>query len=453
MKKKLNDFFDEAKAEELDLFSNSLKAPELSPEVLASIKNRVYAKTDLSPKAKNNMKTQKETSRTVWLRVGALAACLGLIITSVFGVIGFFGREEPEGTSNVGDYPDYAIYENMSMTEYMNLHPDFLAYRSMPLREDAAFAHLEILEICPGYEAFKYVKNQKSPYMYSGSYTLIRCRVVDEAWGQIEPGTEIGLFVKNAEDVDFLSGFDSCLAKMLLSESTFYFSNTSEEFKSGRYYSSVSGDQFEGSSFQFYPSDPFNCFPLVDGKVQLERLEDHLKEINFPREKEDVDVKAELAKVESMITDGMTAETAMENQHSNFKKFQTGEYHNILIECLVEMNYGEYRRMIEGTLTQEDFDKFDQFEHFDFVLEYAMLPGLVSREFSLSDGTKFEISTRIEIHDSVLPYINDKIEDAEKKCTDKNGVLDVEACIKEIKHWEWYYSYQSIVATYPRPQK
>ena len=48
MKKKINEIFDEAKATELDQFSNELTAHELSDKVLASIKRKVYTKTKLN---------------------------------------------------------------------------------------------------------------------------------------------------------------------------------------------------------------------------------------------------------------------------------------------------------------------------------------------------------------------------------------------------------------------
>lgn len=78
MKKKLNEIFDEAKPQELDQFSDELKAPELSPEVLASVKGKVYTKT--------NLKKEKKTAKSVWLRFGTIAACFVLILSAVIVV-------------------------------------------------------------------------------------------------------------------------------------------------------------------------------------------------------------------------------------------------------------------------------------------------------------------------------------------------------------------------------
>ncbi|MBR2906842.1 MAG: hypothetical protein IKC26_02200 [Clostridia bacterium] len=78
MKKKLNEIFDEAKPQELDQFSNELDAPELPDEVLASVKGKVYAKT--------NLKKEKKTNKNVWLRFGTIAACLVLIVSAVFAM-------------------------------------------------------------------------------------------------------------------------------------------------------------------------------------------------------------------------------------------------------------------------------------------------------------------------------------------------------------------------------
>ena len=78
MKKKLNEIFDEAKPQELDQFSEELNAPELPHEVLASVKGKVYAKTKL--------KKDNKTSKSVWLRFGAIAACFLLIVSAVIVV-------------------------------------------------------------------------------------------------------------------------------------------------------------------------------------------------------------------------------------------------------------------------------------------------------------------------------------------------------------------------------
>ena len=86
MKKKLNEIFDEAKPQELDQFSDELKAPELSPEVLASVKGKVYAKT--------NLKKEKKTTKSVWLRFGAIAACFLLIVSAVI-VVPMLREDEP----------------------------------------------------------------------------------------------------------------------------------------------------------------------------------------------------------------------------------------------------------------------------------------------------------------------------------------------------------------------
>lgn len=78
MKKKLNEIFDEAKPQEFDQFSDELNAPELPDEVLASVKGKVYAKTKLKSKKKNN--------GGIWMRVGAIAACFLLIVSAVIVV-------------------------------------------------------------------------------------------------------------------------------------------------------------------------------------------------------------------------------------------------------------------------------------------------------------------------------------------------------------------------------
>ena len=56
MKKNLNEIFDEAKPQELDILTDSLNAAELPDEVLDSIKGKVYAKSGLK-KAKKSKKS------------------------------------------------------------------------------------------------------------------------------------------------------------------------------------------------------------------------------------------------------------------------------------------------------------------------------------------------------------------------------------------------------------
>ena len=75
MKNKLNEIFDEAKPQELDQFSNELTAPALPDEMLASVKGKVFAKT--------NLKKEKKNTKSVWLRIGAVAACFVLVLSAV----------------------------------------------------------------------------------------------------------------------------------------------------------------------------------------------------------------------------------------------------------------------------------------------------------------------------------------------------------------------------------
>ena len=86
MKKKLNEIFDEAKPQELDQFSEELNTPELSDEVLAFVKGKVYAKTKL--------KKDNKPSKSVWLRFGAIAACF-LLIVSVILVVRMLREDDP----------------------------------------------------------------------------------------------------------------------------------------------------------------------------------------------------------------------------------------------------------------------------------------------------------------------------------------------------------------------
>jgi len=78
MKKTLNHIFDEANAGEIDHLVKQNAAPEVSAATLSSIKDKVYAKT--------NLKKEKKATKNEWLRFGAIAACLVLIVSVVIVV-------------------------------------------------------------------------------------------------------------------------------------------------------------------------------------------------------------------------------------------------------------------------------------------------------------------------------------------------------------------------------
>ena len=60
MKKTLNHIFDEANAGEIDNLVKQNAAPEVSVDTLSSIKEKVYAKT--------NLKKERKLNKNVWLR-------------------------------------------------------------------------------------------------------------------------------------------------------------------------------------------------------------------------------------------------------------------------------------------------------------------------------------------------------------------------------------------------
>lgn len=75
MKTNLHELFDGAKPEELEPFSDALDAPDLPPETLSSVKEKVYAKTGLKPGRKRY--------KNIWFRFGALAACFALVVSAI----------------------------------------------------------------------------------------------------------------------------------------------------------------------------------------------------------------------------------------------------------------------------------------------------------------------------------------------------------------------------------
>lgn len=75
MKKTLKHIFDEANANEIDHLVKQNAAPEISADTLSSIKSKVYAKT--------NLNNEKKSTKSLWLRASALAACFALILSAV----------------------------------------------------------------------------------------------------------------------------------------------------------------------------------------------------------------------------------------------------------------------------------------------------------------------------------------------------------------------------------
>ena len=429
MKKNLNELFDRATPQEMEQFSDALNAPALSNEALASVKNKVYAKTKLN--------RERRSVKVQWLRVGALAACLCLLVTGIFGGVGLlknqFGDATAPMTQHAPDlpldhYPNGEVdYANMSMVEYMELFPDFLSYRYMPWEEGYAFAHLEILEVKGGYN--------KGDGKYS-SY-VVKCRVVADAWNVLEEGSELNL-VGNYKIKDFFGSVSAVLIRFPVGE-TFPYENKDGE--------KGSGILFE-QNFKF-----LGCFPLEDGKVNLEIMEKYLKENNLKLNyvgnsliSNDPDyVYCTFDDVASIVADEMNAETALENLRNVYEKYQTGEYNYVSVKLASQMTYGDYCRMIEGTLTKEDFSKYGVTT---LGLEYVSLPSLATREFSLSDGTVFELCTRIEIPDSYLPELLAEIDRIEKLYTDEKGVINSQKCIEEIQAASWLHSFKSILHTF-----
>lgn len=392
------------------------------------------------------------------LQYAAMAACLCLLITGVFGGLRLWGQDQtvPEipGVSApptqkgpdlpIGSYPPVdEQYENMSMVEYMELHPDFLSYRYMPWEENFAFAHLEILWVEDGYMRVG-VTNPDGTYReYSESssmrkeYRRVHCRVIEDAWGMLEAGSEIDLFLHpNHREQSFVKSIDSFLLRMevLVAGSSHIYRYENEE--------GVQEDQ----DVDVPVIEQLGFFPVIDGKIELEGLENHLAERERELCFEDLghmphnQNKCEFSCVSAIVAEGMGAETALENLSVVYEKYQTGENNNINISLVSKMNYSEYCRMIEGKSTKEDFKKFPE-----LALEYAQLPGLFSREIVLSDGTICEFWTRVELTESTWEELMKHVAKLEKMFTDERGVLDAEACIQGIKKNEWFFCYLTIL--------
>ena len=211
-------------------------------------KETIMAACEDAFESKNTKKTERIFSKPVFvkrrvLRVVALAACLCLIVTGVFGGVGLLKDRFSDATTPITQHtpdlsldnypPDEVDYANMSMVEYMELHPDFLSYRYMPWEEGYAFAHLEILEAKRGY---RYIGNLNKDGTYdydlypASKYTvmLLKCRVIEDAWDIFEPGTEINLYIEGYEESLVYSGWDSMLVKLKPNNGDIVYDNASE---------------------------------------------------------------------------------------------------------------------------------------------------------------------------------------------------------------------------------
>lgn len=103
MKKTLNHIFDEANAGEIENLVKQNAAPEVSVDTLSSIKDKVYAKT--------NIKKERKPNKNVWLRFGAIAACFLLIVSAVI-VVPMLREDDPvvpPDNGSVGNDGDSAI--------------------------------------------------------------------------------------------------------------------------------------------------------------------------------------------------------------------------------------------------------------------------------------------------------------------------------------------------------
>ena len=115
MKKTLNNFFDEANSEEIEGLVKRNAAPEISADTLSSVKDKVYAKT--------NLKKENKPNQSVWLRFGAIAACFLLIVGAVIAVPMLWEDEsgdftEPEDTEGKSDIPIVNIQVPSSAPQY-----------------------------------------------------------------------------------------------------------------------------------------------------------------------------------------------------------------------------------------------------------------------------------------------------------------------------------------------
>ncbi|MBQ8441612.1 MAG: hypothetical protein IJX19_13195, partial [Clostridia bacterium] len=307
------------------------------------------------------------------------------------------------------------------------LHPDFLSYRYIPWEEGYAFAHLEILEVKGGYN--------KGDGKYS-SY-VVKCRVVADAWNVLEEGSDLNL-VCTYREAEFFETISSVLLRFEV-RGTFAYTNKDGETGYG---------MLLDQAFNY-----LGCFPLEDGKVKLNIMEEYLKTNNLKlnyvgnhKISSDPDyVYCTFEDVASIVGEGMAVETAVENLRDVYEKYQTGEYnHNFSVDLISKMNYGEYIRLTKQESTPEDFKKFGT----EIKLAYLVFPREESRDIILSDGTVYPFLTVMKLPEDAWEMLMKEVAEFEQACTDENGVLNAEACIQKIKQREGTYNVWSVLGGY-----
>ena len=398
------------------------------------------------------------------LQYAAMAACLCLLITGVFGGLGLWrqgqtGLEIPAITSPstqkgpdlpIGSYPPEQVdYENMSMVEYMELHPDFLSYRYMPWEENFAFAHLEILSVEEGYRQIADLQTDGTYDYYNDPGTsdqnyrflLVKCRVIKDYWNALEEGSEINLFIETGRTVDYKQ-YDGEYSKDVIRNAESLLMRL--EIAQYHIYDNKDGHEITEDVAHVYV-EKLGCFPIVDGKISLEELNRFLNQIGaepwYDIGVGGVPVVCSFSDVENILAEGMTLETAAENLSMVYAKYQTGEYNHVDIDLVSKMNYGEYVRLVNQESTDEDFRKYGT----EIRLAYLLFPKEESRDIILSNGTVYPIFTVFILCDEDWSQLISEVAEIEKVYTDENGVLDEESCIAKIKKRESFYNLLSVL--------
>ncbi|MBQ8399450.1 MAG: hypothetical protein IJX08_05705 [Clostridia bacterium] len=122
MKKTLYDVFDEATPSELDLLSEQMEAAELQHEMLASVKSKVYAKTQ--PVHVHNKKgriiAMKKNSTRIYKCLLASAVCLAMVLGCFAGYYAFLKQPSPAHSDPVPP-PTTAPAENQAVVTTVTL--------------------------------------------------------------------------------------------------------------------------------------------------------------------------------------------------------------------------------------------------------------------------------------------------------------------------------------------
>lgn len=211
MNKTLRDLFDEAKANEIENLANRNDAPDVSADILSSIKEKVYAKIGIT-----NPKKRPFIYR--WQSYVAAAVCIALITGAIMAI---YRKKGPE--SDLLPHTPILFDATKSPEEITGSNLEFIVGSSASVNSGQSsappsfdfdttdFEFIVKAKVTQNYPALYYKLNASSEYT-SRAYRLIQMECLEVIHGQDVPKYFLYL-IPNSLFVD-MSAYDSLLISM-----------------------------------------------------------------------------------------------------------------------------------------------------------------------------------------------------------------------------------------------